>query len=60
VTARPHAFVGMPFGVKPGPRGGGGKPLDPNLETIDFNRIYQGDAHRYAGTVSAGRRATIC
>jgi tetratricopeptide (TPR) repeat protein len=41
MAARPHAFVAMPFGVKPGPRGGDGKLLDPNLETIDFNRIYQ-------------------
>jgi tetratricopeptide (TPR) repeat protein len=41
MAARPHAFVAMPFGVKPGPRDADGKPLHPNLETIDFNRVYQ-------------------
>jgi len=30
MTTRPHAFVAMPFGVKPGPDG----------EPIDFNRVY--------------------
>jgi tetratricopeptide (TPR) repeat protein len=40
MAARPHAFVAMPFGVKPGPRSADGTPLDPNLDTIDFNRIY--------------------
>jgi len=40
MAARPHAFVAMPFGVKSGPRGADGKLLDPTLETIDFNRVY--------------------
>ena len=30
MTTRPHAFVAMPFGVKPGPDG----------QPIDFNRVY--------------------
>jgi tetratricopeptide (TPR) repeat protein len=41
MAARPHAFVAMPFGVKPGPRGADGQFLDPALETIDFNRVYR-------------------
>ena len=41
MAARPHAFVVMPFGVKPGPRGADGKLLDPNVETIDFNRVHK-------------------
>jgi tetratricopeptide (TPR) repeat protein len=41
MAARPHAFVAMPFGVKPGPRRADGKLLDPSLETIDFNRVYR-------------------
>src|SRR5262245_21482241 len=40
MAARPHAFVAMPFGIKPGPRDPDGKYLDPNLEAIDFNRVY--------------------
>jgi tetratricopeptide (TPR) repeat protein len=40
MAARPHAFVAMPFGIKPGPRGPDGKPLDPHMEAIDFNRVY--------------------
>ena len=31
VTTRPHAFVAMPFGVKPGPDG----------QLLDFNRVYE-------------------
>jgi hypothetical protein len=42
----------MPFGVKPGSRGGDGKLLDPNLETIDFNRIYLCAARTQAASVS--------
>src|SRR5262245_34696175 len=40
MAVRPHAFVAMPFGIKPGPRDPDGKYLDPNLEAIDFNRVY--------------------
>lgn len=40
MAARPHAFVAMPFGIKSGPRGGDGKLLDPELESIDFNYVY--------------------
>lgn len=31
LSIRPHAFVAMPFGVKPGPDGG----------PVDFNRVYE-------------------
>jgi tetratricopeptide (TPR) repeat protein len=40
MSARPHAFVAMPFGVKPGPRDPDGGHPDPDLQLIDFNRIY--------------------
>jgi tetratricopeptide (TPR) repeat protein len=30
----------MPFGIKPGPRDPDGKLPDPNVEAIDFNRVY--------------------
>jgi hypothetical protein len=30
MTIKPHAFVAMPFGAKPGPDG----------QLIDFNRVY--------------------
>ena len=40
MTARPHAFVAMPFGVKRAPAGlEGGRP-DPNGPVVDFNRVY--------------------
>jgi tetratricopeptide (TPR) repeat protein len=41
MAARPHAFVAMPFGVKPGPRTADGTFVDANLERIDFNAVYQ-------------------
>ena len=41
MAPRPHAFVAMPFGVKPGPRGADGVLLDPKLEAIDFNKVYK-------------------
>jgi tetratricopeptide (TPR) repeat protein len=40
MSARPHAFVAMPFGVKPAPTDAGGKTPDPNPQVIDFNRVY--------------------
>jgi tetratricopeptide (TPR) repeat protein len=40
MSARPHAFVAMPFGTKPGPRDADGGAVDPNLTHIDFNRVY--------------------
>ena len=40
MAVRPHAFVAMPFGVKPAPTGlQGGRP-DPNGPVVDFNRVY--------------------
>ncbi len=40
MSARPHAFVAMPFGVKPAPADPGGKSPDANSQVIDFNRVY--------------------
>jgi len=40
MAARPHAFVAMPFGTKPGPRDPEGKDPGPDLRSIDFNRVY--------------------
>src|SRR5215467_2928899 len=40
MAPRPHAFVAMPFGIKSGPRDPDGKHLNPNVETIDFDRVY--------------------
>lgn len=40
MAARPHAFVVMPFGIKPGPRDPDGKDPGPDLRSIDFNRVY--------------------
>jgi len=40
MAVRPHAFVAMPFGTKPGPRDSEGKPVDPNTQVIHFNRVY--------------------
>ena len=40
MSARPHAFVAMPFGDKPAPKDmEGGRP-GPNGPVIDFNRVY--------------------
>jgi len=40
MSARPHAFVAMPFGVKPALTESGGKPAGSTAQTIDFNRVY--------------------
>jgi tetratricopeptide (TPR) repeat protein len=40
MPVRPHAFVAMPFGTKPAPRGPGDKSPDAKVELIDFNRVY--------------------
>jgi tetratricopeptide (TPR) repeat protein len=40
MSARPHAFVAMPFGVKPAPAALDGTTPDPNPQVIDFNRVY--------------------
>lgn len=41
MAARPHAFVAMPFGTKPGPRDPEGKDPGADLRSIDFNRVYE-------------------
>jgi tetratricopeptide (TPR) repeat protein len=41
MAARPHAFVAMPFGTKPGPRDPEGKDRDAPVQQIDFNRVYK-------------------
>jgi tetratricopeptide (TPR) repeat protein len=40
MAARPHAFVAMPFGVKPAPAEPDASPQTPNSQMIDFNRVY--------------------
>src|SRR3954462_1587813 len=40
MSARPHAFVAMPFGLKPGFADPNGGHPDPNAQLIDFNRVY--------------------
>src|SRR5262245_48584636 len=40
MAARPHAFVAMPFGMKPAPAEPGPGPQPPTLQMIDFNRVY--------------------
>ena len=40
MSARPHAFVAMPFGVKAAPAGFDGTTSDPQPQIIDFNRVY--------------------
>ena len=40
MSARPHAFVAMPFGIKPAPKDPDGKGPEPNVQMIDFNRVY--------------------
>ena len=40
MSARPHAFVAMPFGVKRAPTDPGGSTADAAPSVIDFNRVY--------------------
>lgn len=40
MAARPHAFVAMPFGMKPAPAEPGVSPQTPTAPMIDFNRVY--------------------
>jgi tetratricopeptide (TPR) repeat protein len=40
MAARPHAFVAMPFGVKPAPAGLDGARADRHGPVVDFNRVY--------------------
>ena len=40
MSARPHAFVAMPFGVKRAPTDPSGSPPEPASALIDFNRVY--------------------
>lgn len=40
MAAKPHAFVAMPFGIKPAPTEAGAGPLSPSDQRIDFNRVY--------------------
>jgi hypothetical protein len=40
MAARPHAFVAMPFGIKPGPKDPDVKDHDAEAQLIDFNRVY--------------------
>jgi tetratricopeptide (TPR) repeat protein len=40
MAARPHAFVAMPFGMKPGTAEPGSSPQTPRAQMIDFNRVY--------------------
>jgi tetratricopeptide (TPR) repeat protein len=40
MSARPHAFVAMPFGVKAAALDQDGKNPSPNVQMIDFNRVY--------------------
>ena len=40
MATRPHAFVAMPFGIKPGPRGPAAKGQNDPIQPIDFNRVY--------------------
>jgi tetratricopeptide (TPR) repeat protein len=40
MAARPHAFVAMPFGAKPGPKEPEIKDPDAKVQLIDFNRVY--------------------
>jgi tetratricopeptide (TPR) repeat protein len=39
MSARPHAFVAMPFGVKPDPKNPGASSGS-SVPSIDFNRVY--------------------
>lgn len=40
MPVKPHAFVAMPFGMKPAPRDLVGRSPDGKVELIDFNRVY--------------------
>jgi tetratricopeptide (TPR) repeat protein len=40
MAARPHAFVAMPFGTKPGPKDPEAKDPGAPAPLIDFNRVY--------------------
>jgi tetratricopeptide (TPR) repeat protein len=40
MATRPHAFVAMPFGTKPGPKDPAGKDPEAKAPLIDFNRVY--------------------
>lgn len=40
MAARPHAFVAMPFGMKPAPLEPGASPQAASAQMIDFNRVY--------------------
>ncbi len=41
MSARPHAFIAMPFGTKPGPKDPEIKDHDAKVQLIDFNRVYR-------------------
>ncbi|MGH7340573.1 MAG: hypothetical protein ACREKH_08805, partial [Candidatus Rokuibacteriota bacterium] len=40
MAARPHAFVAMPFGTKPGPKDPASTDREAKAPLIDFNRVY--------------------
>jgi tetratricopeptide (TPR) repeat protein len=41
MAARPHAFVAMPFGTKPGPKDPAAGGHGAQAQLIDFNRVYE-------------------
>ena len=40
MAARQHAFVAMPFGIKPATAEPDSSPQNPSAQMIDFNRVY--------------------
>jgi tetratricopeptide (TPR) repeat protein len=40
MAVRPHAFVAMPFGTKPGPKDPEVRDHDAEVQLVDFNRVY--------------------
>src|SRR3954464_2755386 len=41
MSVKPHAFVAMPFGVKPAPKDPSSTQVDLTVDLIDFNRVYK-------------------